>query len=269
MIHVNCLCFSALDDCNEHVGLSSFASPCRGEMECDPDSISLATDDLLAFPADGSLPCVPSRPFKSRHQNSEWSRWPLKKSVCPSHTMSLDTERGSCLQENSKADANQNVHKPFNKKKYDVFTPNKYSISSKGSSRPLSVENSATFSAKNYPRWLTSQKADLSVSGISSIPSFHYPVWLKSHNLFSAATKESDGHNFNTQSKASSSQIFEMLRNQCSVDEDGADFLKKSSCLDLTGDNEVAESCKYDSPDALLQSGTSFSKHTKQSFGGN
>uniref|UniRef100_A0A8B9TJQ6 Uncharacterized protein n=1 Tax=Anas platyrhynchos TaxID=8839 RepID=A0A8B9TJQ6_ANAPL len=175
VIHVNCLCFSALDDCNEHVGLSSFASPCRGEMECDPDSISLATDDLLAFPADGSLPCVPSRPFKSRHQNSEWSRWPLKKSVCPSHTVSLHTERGSCLQENSKADANQNVHKPFNKRKYDVFTPNKYSISSKGSSRPLSVENSATFSAKNYPRWLTSQKADLSVSGISSIPSFHYP----------------------------------------------------------------------------------------------
>ncbi|XP_071887653.1 lung adenoma susceptibility protein 2 isoform X1 [Anas platyrhynchos] len=259
--------FSAtLDDCNEHVGLSSFASPCRGEMECDPDSISLATDDLLAFPADGSLPCVPSRPFKSRHQNSERSRWPLKKSVCPSHTVSLHTERGSCLQETSKADANQNVHKPFNKRKYDVFTPNKYSISSKGSSRPLSVENSATFSAKNYPRWLTSQKADLSVSGISSIPSFHYPVWLKSHNLFSAATKESDGHNFNTQSKASSSQIFEMLRNQCSVDEDGADFLKKSGCLDLTGDNEVAESCKYDSPDALLQSGTSFSKHTKQSF---
>eukprot|EP00075_Anas_platyrhynchos_P013524 XP_027302777.1 lung adenoma susceptibility protein 2 isoform X3 [Anas platyrhynchos] len=64
--------FSAtLDDCNEHVGLSSFASPCRGEMECDPDSISLATDDLLAFPADGSLPCVPSRPFKSRHQNKD------------------------------------------------------------------------------------------------------------------------------------------------------------------------------------------------------
>ncbi|KAI6058160.1 Lung adenoma susceptibility protein 2 isoform X1 [Aix galericulata] len=97
----------ALDDCNEHVGLSSLASPCRGEMECDPDSISLATDDLLAFPADGSLPCVPSRPFKSRHQNSERSRWPLKKSVCPSHTVSLDTERGSCLQENSKADEDQ------------------------------------------------------------------------------------------------------------------------------------------------------------------
>lgn len=260
--------FSAtLDDCNEHVGLSSLASPCRGEMECDPDSISLATDDLLAFPADGSLPCVPSRPFKSRHQNSEWSRWPLKKSVCPSHTVSLDTERGFCLQENSRADANQNVHKPFNKRKYNVFTPNKYSVSSKGSSRPLSVENSATLPAKNYPRWLTSQKSDLSVSGISSIPSFHYPVWLKSHNLFSAATKESDGRNFNTQSKAFSSQIFEMLKNQCSVDEDGADFLKKSGCLDLTGDNEVAESCKYDSPDALLQSGTSFSKHTNQSFG--
>ncbi|XP_035165901.1 lung adenoma susceptibility protein 2 isoform X6 [Oxyura jamaicensis] len=64
--------FSAtLDDCNEHTGLSSLASPCRRETECDPDLISLATDDLLAFPADGSLPCVPSSPFKSIHQNKD------------------------------------------------------------------------------------------------------------------------------------------------------------------------------------------------------
>ncbi|XP_066845099.1 lung adenoma susceptibility protein 2 isoform X4 [Anser cygnoides] len=64
--------FSAtLDDCNEPIGLSSLASPRRRETECDPDLISLATDDLLAFPADGSLPCVPSSPFKSRHQNKD------------------------------------------------------------------------------------------------------------------------------------------------------------------------------------------------------
>ncbi|XP_035165896.1 lung adenoma susceptibility protein 2 isoform X2 [Oxyura jamaicensis] len=258
----------ALDDCNEHTGLSSLASPCRRETECDPDLISLATDDLLAFPADGSLPCVPSSPFKSIHQNSEWNRWSLKKSVCPYHTVSLDTERGFCLQENGKADANQNVRKHFSKKKHNAFTPNRYnSVSSKGSSRPLSVENSATLPAKNYPRWLTSQKSDLNVSGISSIPSFHYPVWLKSHNLFSAATKESGGHNFNIQGETSSSQTFEILKKQCSVDKDSSDFLKKNGCLDLTGDNEAAESCKYDSPDALFQSGASFSRHTKQSFG--
>lgn len=261
--------FSAtLDDCNEPIGLSSLASPCRRETECDPDLISLATDDLLAFPADGSLPCVPSSPFKSRHQNSEWNRWSLKKPVCPYHTVSLGAERGFCLQENGKADANENVHKHFSKRKYDAFTRNRYnSVSSKGSSRALSVENSASLPAENYPRWLTSQKSDLSVSGISSIPSFHYPVWLKSHNLFSAATKESDGHNSNIQGKASSSQVFEILKEQCSVDKDSSGFLKKNGCLDLTGDNEVAESCKYDSPDALFQSGNSFLRHTKQSFG--
>uniref|UniRef100_A0A8B9CY17 Lung adenoma susceptibility protein 2 n=1 Tax=Anser brachyrhynchus TaxID=132585 RepID=A0A8B9CY17_9AVES len=98
----------SLDDCNEPIGLSSLASPRRRETECDPDLISLATDDLLAFPADGSLPCVPSSPFKSRHQNSEWNRWSLKKPVCPYHTVSLGAERGFCLQENGKADANEN-----------------------------------------------------------------------------------------------------------------------------------------------------------------
>uniref|UniRef100_A0A8C0FBJ2 Uncharacterized protein n=1 Tax=Bubo bubo TaxID=30461 RepID=A0A8C0FBJ2_BUBBB len=61
------LCRITKWDFNQHVGLGSLASPSGRQSECDPDSISLTTDDLLAFPADGSLPFVQPRPFKSRH----------------------------------------------------------------------------------------------------------------------------------------------------------------------------------------------------------
>uniref|UniRef100_A0A8C0FDI6 Lung adenoma susceptibility protein 2 n=1 Tax=Bubo bubo TaxID=30461 RepID=A0A8C0FDI6_BUBBB len=71
-------------------------------IECDPDSISLTTDDLLAFPADGSLPFVQPRPFKSRHPSGEWNRQSLKTSSCPYQTSSLETESGFSLLENGK-----------------------------------------------------------------------------------------------------------------------------------------------------------------------
>ncbi|KAM6328425.1 LOW QUALITY PROTEIN: lung adenoma susceptibility protein 2 [Alca torda] len=170
-----------LDDFNRLVGLGSLASPCRRQTECDPDLISLATDDLLASPADGSLPFVQRSPFKSRHQSSEWNRWSLQTSFFPCQTSSLNAESGFSLQENRKAVAHQNPHDDFSKKKRSVCTPDSYgSVSSKASLRPLFFEENSNTSCKNYPRWLTSQKSDLSVSGISSIPSFHYPVWLKS-----------------------------------------------------------------------------------------
>ncbi|KAM6109073.1 lung adenoma susceptibility protein 2 [Phoenicopterus ruber ruber] len=230
----------ALDDLNQHIGLGSPASPSRRQAECDPDLISLATDDLLAFPADGSLPFVQRTPSKPRHQSSEWNRRSLKTSFCPYQTSSLDTENGFSLQENGKAVAHQNPHKDFSKKKCNVYTSDRYdSVSSTGSSRPLSFEESSnTFPFKNYPRWLTSQKSDLSVSGISSIPNFHYPVWLKSYNLFSDAAKESDGSN----------------------------FFEQNGCLGLKGDNKVKESCNYDSPNACFLFDNSFSRHTKKPF---
>ncbi|XP_050769244.1 lung adenoma susceptibility protein 2 [Gymnogyps californianus] len=258
----------ALDDFNQRVELGSLASPSRRQSECDPDLISLATDDLLAFPADGSLPFVQHTPFKSRHQSSEWNRRSLKTSFYPYQTSSLDTESGFSLQENGKAVAHQNPHKDFSKKKRSVCTPDRYnSVSSKGSSRPLSFEeNSNTFPFKNYPRWLTSQKSDLSVSGISSIPNFHYPVWLKSYNLFSDSTKESDGQNFNIQGKASSSQAFEILKKRHSVDKDSSNFFEQKGCLDLRDDNKVEESCSYDSPEACFPFENSFSRHTKKLF---
>nr|XP_010302855.1 PREDICTED: lung adenoma susceptibility protein 2 [Balearica regulorum gibbericeps] len=252
----------ALDDFNQR------ASPSRRQTECDPDLISLATDDLLAFPADGSLPFVQHSPFKSGHQSSERNRRSLKASFCPCQTSSLDTESGFSLQENRKAVAHQNPHKDFSKKTRDAYTPVRYdSASSKGSSRPLSYEEkSSAFPLKNYPRWLTSQKSDLSVSGISSIPNFHYPVWLKSCNFFSDSTEENDGQNSNIQSKASTPQTFEILKKRHSVDKDSSNFFEQNGCLDLRDDNKVEESCNYDSPDACFPLDNSFLRHAKKLF---
>lgn len=259
-----------MDDFYQHVGLGSLTSPSRRQSERDPDSMSVATDDLLAFPADGSLPFVQRSPFKSKHQSSERNRRSLQTSFCPCQTSSLNTESGFSLQENGKAVAHQNPHKDFSQKKRNVYTPDRYdSVSSKGSSRPLSFEeNSNTLPVKNYPRWLTSQKSDLSVSGISSIPNFHYPVWLKSYKLFPDSTEESDGQNFDVQGKASSSQTSDILKRRHSVDKDSSNFFERNGCLDLRGGNEVEESCNYDSPDACFPFGSSFSRHTEKPFRG-
>uniref|UniRef100_A0A8C3J4B4 Lung adenoma susceptibility protein 2 n=1 Tax=Calidris pygmaea TaxID=425635 RepID=A0A8C3J4B4_9CHAR len=80
----------SLDDFNQLLGLGSLASPSRRQPECDPDLVSLATDDLLAFPADGSF--IQPGPFKSRHQSSEWKRQTLQTSFCPCQSSSLETQ---------------------------------------------------------------------------------------------------------------------------------------------------------------------------------
>ncbi|KAM9214125.1 lung adenoma susceptibility protein 2 [Leptosomus discolor] len=264
-VHVKYLCFSALNYLNQPVGLGSLALPSRRQSECDPDSVSLATDDLLAFPADGSLPLVQHTPFKSSLQSSEWNRLSLKTSFCPYQTSALDAESGFSLQEDGKAVAHQNPHKDFSRKKHGVSTPERYhSVSSKGISRPLSFgEKSNTFPLKNYPRWLTSQKSDLSVSGISSIPNSHYPLWLKSYNLFS----ERSGQNLNIRGTASPSQAFEILEKRHSVNQDSPNFLEQLGCQDARDDN-LEGSCNDDSPAARFQFDNSFSRHTKKLFGG-
>nr|XP_009664390.1 PREDICTED: lung adenoma susceptibility protein 2 isoform X2 [Struthio camelus australis] len=138
-----------LEDFNHRAGLGSTASSCRRRTECDPDLISLTTDDLLAFPADGSQPFVQRPPFKTRHQN----------------------------------------------------------------------------------------------------------------------TNEGDGQTFNMRHETSSSQTSEILKRRHSMDKDNSNFFfEHNDCLDLIGDNEIAESCNYDSPDSCFQFGNSFSRHTKEPF---
>ncbi|XP_009988791.1 PREDICTED: lung adenoma susceptibility protein 2, partial [Tauraco erythrolophus] len=253
----------ALAGFNQHPGLDSLASPCRRQVEDDPDSVSLTTDDLLTFPADGSLPFVQCTPPKSWLQSREWNRQSLQTSFGPSETSSFSTQSGPSLQEKGKAVAHQNPPKDFSRKKHHVYTPDKCdSVPSEG--RPLSFEENSN-TLKNYPRWLTSQKSDLSVSGISSIPNLHYPVWLKSYNLFSDSTKESACQNCNVQGKASSSQTVEILEKGHSVDKDSSNFLEQDGCLPLRNENKV-ESCNDAGPLACFQFDNSFSKHTKKLF---
>ncbi|XP_025895691.1 lung adenoma susceptibility protein 2 [Nothoprocta perdicaria] len=260
---------TTLEDLSGRAGLAARASACRRRAERDLDSISVTTDELLTFPPDGSQPFVQHSPFKSRRQNSGWNRQSIKNSTFyPHHTSSFDTVKEFCLQDNDKAVANQKLHTNFSRKKHSTCASHRYSlVSSKKNPRTFSFEeNSSTFPGKNYPRWLTSGKSNLSVSEISSIPNSHYPVWLSSPKLFSDSANESRGPTFNTQCETSSHHS-EMLNQRCSTDKEGSNgFFEHSGCLDLTGDNEVAESCSCGSPDSCFQFGNSFSRHTKQPF---
>ncbi|XP_008939959.1 PREDICTED: lung adenoma susceptibility protein 2 [Merops nubicus] len=241
-------------DCNQHVGLDSFAPAPGRQSECDPDLVSLATDDLLAFPADGSLPFAQRAPVEPRQQSSEWRGRSLRTLFCPYQSSSLHSRSGCRLQEDSKAAAHQSPHKDSSKRKHSVHTPDGCSsASSKASSRTLCFDgNSDTFPVKNYPRWLTSQKSDLSVSGISSIPNIHYPAWLKSYNLFSASVKESDGQTFNPRGTAASSQAFEILEKRHFGEKDSSHLLEQDGWLDVRGDNQAEESSNCDNPEELL-----------------
>ncbi|KAK2513539.1 hypothetical protein Q9233_015492 [Columba guinea] len=254
----------ALGDLSQLVGLDSCASRSGRQTEHDPDSTSLATDDLLAFPADGSLPFDL---LKSRHPRSAWNSRSLNTSRCPCQTSSLDAKSAFGLQEDGKAVARQNPHKDLSKKKDRGSKPGGYdAVASKGSSGPLSLEDNS-FSMRNYPRWLTSQKSALSVSGISSIPDFHYPAWLKSYNLFPDST-QSEGQNVNVQSKASSSQTLETLRKTHSGDQDGSNCFEQKDCWDRRGANKVEGSCNCD-PDKCFPFNNLFSRHIKKPFRGN
>ncbi|XP_010216662.1 PREDICTED: lung adenoma susceptibility protein 2 [Tinamus guttatus] len=238
--------------------------------ERDPDSVSVTTDDLLTYPPDGSRPFVQRSPFKSRHQNYEWNRRSLKKSTsCPYQTSPFDTKKEFRLQDNDKSVLNQQLHGNFNKKKHSTCASHRYhSVSSKKNPRTFSFEeNSSAFPGKNYPRWLTSGKSNLSVSGISSIPNSHYPIWLSSPNLFSDSANKSNGPTFKIRRETSSSPHSEILSKRHSTDKEDSDgFFEHRGCLDLTGDNGVAESCSSDSPDSCFQFGDSFLRRTKQPF---
>uniref|UniRef100_A0A8C3S036 Chromosome 18 open reading frame 54 n=1 Tax=Chelydra serpentina TaxID=8475 RepID=A0A8C3S036_CHESE len=70
-IYENNLCFSALEDFNQQVKFDSISRTVIRQTVCDPDLISLTTDDLLAFPADGSLPFIHRIPSRSGLQSGK------------------------------------------------------------------------------------------------------------------------------------------------------------------------------------------------------
>uniref|UniRef100_A0A8C8VNN4 Chromosome 18 open reading frame 54 n=1 Tax=Pelusios castaneus TaxID=367368 RepID=A0A8C8VNN4_9SAUR len=84
---------------------NSIASSFLRQTVCDPDLISLTTDDLLAFPPDGSLPFIHRTSSRSGLQSSKRIRKSLEKSAFyPYQTSSFDVEKDFDFQDNG------NVH---------------------------------------------------------------------------------------------------------------------------------------------------------------
>ncbi|XP_074850437.1 lung adenoma susceptibility protein 2 [Carettochelys insculpta] len=259
----------ALEDFNKQVKLNSIDSPFIRQTVCDPDMISLTTDDLLEFPADGSVPFIYRTPSWSGLQNGKWIRKSLKKSAFyPYQTSSFYVERDFGFQDNDNAVDNQNHYRNIEKERNSVSKSHKYSsiISKENTGDCTFQQHSKSISDKNYPRWLTSNKSDLNVSGISSIPDFKYPVWLKSHNLLSDPANQSFIHTSNVQDKSLYSKNCENLEKSHILDKMDCNSFEQNSYLDSKSDSELTGNCRCGRPSAYFQSGGVLSRQSKQPF---
>ncbi|XP_072272580.1 lung adenoma susceptibility protein 2 [Pyxicephalus adspersus] len=171
---------------------------------CDPDLLSLTTDDLLGFPSDGSLPFSHVSDWKhskslKNHYGRDFLHHPTLSSPLTS-TLNTRTNQHS-LRHNSQSLDPQMVRDDFKVKKniplemdienHPAYYNNLNSLYlSRGSKVP-----------KRYPRWLTSQKSELGVSGITSIPEVKYPLWIKDFDLLCNSESYST-KNMHTPSKA-------------------------------------------------------------------
>ncbi|KYO28918.1 lung adenoma susceptibility protein 2 [Alligator mississippiensis] len=261
-----------LEDLNQHVKLDSKASSFRRQRFCDLDLVSLTTDDLLAFPPDGSLPSIRSTPFGLELQSSERKKKSLGKSrFCPYYGMSsFKIERDF---EDNGSIGNQHPPTDLGKKKRNVYKSLKYDSISEGKEEDFpSEQHFNSVSVKNYPRWLTSQKSDLNVSGISSIPDFKYPVWLKNHNLLSDSDDQSfnQTHSIQTHSIRSDPSILQTHQNLkkshfMDKPDSSHNCCEQNSYLDLVVD-KIAGKCDCDSPNTCFQPGSILSSQSKQPF---
>ncbi|XP_053889073.1 lung adenoma susceptibility protein 2 isoform X2 [Malaclemys terrapin pileata] len=259
----------ALEDFNQQVKLNSIASPFIRQTVCDPDLISLTTDDLLAFPADGSLPFIHKSPSGSGLQSGKWIRKSLKKpAFYPYQTSSFDVEKDFDFQDNGNAVDNRNHYRDVDKEKHNVYKSHKYNsiFSKENAGDCLFQQHSESISVKNYPRWLTSHKSDLNVSGISSIPDFKYPIWLKSHNLLCDSANQSFIQTLNMQDEFSSSQMCESMEKKHIVNKLDCNSFEQNSYLEPTGDSEVTGNCRYVRPSTDFQPGNVLSRQSKQPF---
>lgn len=150
----------------------------------EPDIASLTTDDLLAFPADGS----PSfRISRSSAQRSNVNRrsWTTSASCSHHWTSSFhDKEKENSL----KHSLLPSSYHEGSRKKGTRYKFQKHHSVLPGNDQLASRE---AVLHKNYPRWLTSHKTELSISDISSIPESKYPIWLKNHNLLLDSSENS------------------------------------------------------------------------------
>ncbi|KAH0627833.1 hypothetical protein JD844_008318 [Phrynosoma platyrhinos] len=229
--------------------LSSVTPHLRRKAAYELDMLSLTTDDLLAFPADGSASFIQSSVLRPVAPGSNLNRNSRSASVScfPHRTSSFAHKEELNLTENPvssvQADSNRKLHK---KHKF-------YKYHSRLSEKDPPIKQDPKFvSHKNYPRWLTSQKSDLSISGISSIPDYKYPAWLKSHNLLSDSSserctlphaEENDPTYLQDRKKLIWSQI-----------QDRPNVIGNSNVLDMEYKHDVKKDCQYDTPNVCFTS---------------
>ncbi|KAJ6662972.1 hypothetical protein lerEdw1_010793 [Lerista edwardsae] len=180
---------SALKNVKQHIIPGSVGPRFRRKTAYDPDMLSVTTDDLLAFPADGSVSLTHTAVLRPATQRSKQNKKPL--TAFSSHarhwTSSLGNEEEMNFPKNVSSVHKDSCRKERAQHKYQDAGVSGFSLKDQLAKQ----ENWTSACYKNYPRWLTSHKSDLSVSGISSVPDFKYPIWLKSHDLLSESANES------------------------------------------------------------------------------
>ncbi|XP_063151884.1 lung adenoma susceptibility protein 2 isoform X1 [Candoia aspera] len=170
-----------------------------GRIAYEPDIVSLTTDDLLAFPADGSVSFKISRPLTQRgHVNRRSWTAPASRSHHWTSSFSNKEKKDSLenfLFPSSYQEASRKKCAQHKFHKHDPVLPGNDQVAHK-----------ETIFHKNYPRWLTSHKTDLSISEINSIPESKYPVWLKNHNLLLDSSNENSTQTSHVESELLSLQ---------------------------------------------------------------
>ncbi|XP_032070210.1 lung adenoma susceptibility protein 2 isoform X1 [Thamnophis elegans] len=143
---------------------------------CEPDIVSLTTDNLLAFPEDGSPSFRISRSLAQR-SNVNRRSWTTSASCSHHWTSSVHDKKKEDSLKNSLLPSS---YHEGSRKKGTRYKFQKHHSLLPGNDQLASRE---TVLHKNYPRWLTNHKTELSISDLSSIPECKYPIWLKNHNL--------------------------------------------------------------------------------------
>ncbi|XP_058026726.1 lung adenoma susceptibility protein 2 [Ahaetulla prasina] len=198
----------------------------------EPDIVSLTTDDLLAFPADGSHSFRISRPLAQR-SNVNRRSWTASASCSHHWTSSCrDKEKENSL----KNSLLPSSYHEGSRKRGTRYKFQKHHSVLPGNDQLASQE---TVLHKNYPRWLTSHKTELSISDISSIPESKYPIWLKNHKLLLDSSNENS-----TRTSQDSRELMEFQN-----------IKRHNDVLSLKHECDIQSNCPKDSPSAcfLLQ----------------
>ncbi|XP_072353505.1 lung adenoma susceptibility protein 2 isoform X2 [Scyliorhinus torazame] len=178
--------------------------PLRRRIASDPDLASLTTDDLLGMPPDGSLPLTRASVLQTQTQQHLGSHFnhscsytftKFAPKISPGYSEDWHHKRDDSFA----LLCGKVGYRPLNQTaglKQSRFSHlgtvqrerDKYMTHSILPSLPLNdcrfgKQRHDSIPQHNYPRWLTSQKAELDVSGITSIPELKYPGWLQDCDL--------------------------------------------------------------------------------------